>query len=160
MSRELAVVAMSADVAVATFRNVVLCHFRLETPVTCAAMLREAMKALPPTDKTVFFGVIETTSVPPNQAAREAFAKFFEDYSARMAGAIVAIRGTGFRAAMVRTIASGVLHLLPRFRVPFPKHIVGSLEEAAGHAHRLSPELDPDALLGAFRRFSEMAPNQ
>jgi hypothetical protein len=160
MEGDLAALALSPDVAVATFRTAVLCHFRLETPVSCAAMLRAAMNALPPDKPVVFFGIIETTSVPPSQAAREAFAKFFEDYSKRLAGAIITIRGTGFRAAMVRTIASGVLTLLPRFRVPFPKHIVGSLEEAAGHAYRISPELNPAALLAAFDALSQMAPSR
>ena len=55
--------------------------------------------------------------MPSNQEARAAFAKFFEDYSARLACAIVTIRGVGFREAMVRTIAASVLTLLPRFAV-------------------------------------------
>ena len=121
-------------------------------------MLRAAMNTVPEGQKAIFFAVIETTSVPPNQEVRAAFAKFFEDHSARLACAIITIRGVGFRAAMVRTIASSVLTLLPRFRVPFPKHIGGSLEEAAAHANALAPQLSPAALLGAFRALSEMVP--
>ena len=153
---ELRIVTLDKDVSIATHGQAVLCHFRGLTPASAAAILRRALGQLDARRPAIFFAVIETTSTPPDGEARAAFSKFFEDSAERLACAVVAIRGEGFRAAMVRTIASGILHLMPRFRVAFPKHIVASPEEAARLAKESLPALDTTALLHAFTAFSEM----
>jgi hypothetical protein len=53
-------------------------------------------------------------------------------------------------------VASSVLTLLPRFRTSFPKHIVASIEEAAAHAARSSPELERAAIIAAFDELSAL----
>ena len=151
---ELKSVSVSNDVAIATFRHVLICHFRKKTPAVSAATLQTAIQTLPRAEKVVFFGVIEIESDPPDTEARERFTKFFEDNADRFACAIVAYRGEGFRGAMVRTIVSGIFHLMPKFRFAFPRQVVGSLDEGATQALKHAPGLDTAALLAAVRELS------
>jgi hypothetical protein len=157
-SVEPTVIALSNDVSVATFRNVVLCHFRGETPPSCVGAVRSAVWSLPPEQRVLFWGIIETTSTPPDQEARRRFTSFFEEHSNRLAGMIVTYFGEGFRGAVVRAVVSGIVNLAPMSRFAFPRHVVANLDEAAMLAERLSPELDRAALLQAFRTFSVMRP--
>jgi hypothetical protein len=110
-------------------------------------VVRRALRSLGP-GRRVFFAVIETTSVPPDQAVRRAFIKLFEEQAADLAMALVTIRGEGFRVAMVRTIVAGILTLMPRLR--FPKHIGGSLEQAARVVADHVADIDSAGLLAAF----------
>ena len=148
MDSALRIVSVDEDVAVATLHNVVLVHFRGKTTAACVPIVRRAFSAIK--ERLVFFAVIETSSTPPDQAAREAFIKLFDEFGERMAMALVTIRGDGFRAAMVRVISSGILNFI-RFRVRFPKHIGGSIEEAAGRAAEHTDGADAATLLRAFR---------
>jgi hypothetical protein len=148
---ELRIVSVDENVAVATLGNIVFCHFRQLTPSSAIAVVRRAFTSLK--GPVVFFGVIETTSTPPDERAREAFIKLFDEFGERIAAALVTIRGDGFRAAMVRVIASGILNFI-RFRVRFPKHIGGSLEEAASRAAEHASGLDAAAIMSGFHHLS------
>jgi hypothetical protein len=147
MEPALHLVSADGDLAVATFHNVVLVHFRGQTSSAGASVIRRAFAAQK--ERFLFFCVIETASVPPDEAARQSFIKLFDEFGDRLALALVTIRGEGFRAAMVRIISSGILNFI-RFRVRFPKHIGGSLEEAAGRAAEHAEGADAASLLSAF----------
>lgn len=151
MDSALRIVSKDADVAVATFHNVVLVHFRGATPAAAVPVVRRAFSTL--NGPLVFFSVIETESSPPDEAARQGFIKLFDEFGERLALALVTIRGEGFRAAMVRVISSGILNFI-RFRVRFPKHIGASLEEAAGRAAEHTKGVDAASVLGAFRQLA------
>src|SRR5437868_3612317 len=73
--------------------------------------------------KALFFGVVEEESVPPGDDTRKAFTRFFERHSGSIEVCVVAVEGSGFRVALGRTIVTGVMHLMPRFRFPFPRHV-------------------------------------
>jgi hypothetical protein len=157
MSPELHVVSLTNDVAIATFRQVLLVHFRRETPQSSATPIQNALDSIVQRHKAaVFFAVIETESVPPDNEARKAFTRLFEQNNDRLACAVVTYRGEGFRGAAVRTIVSGIM-ILPR-RFKFPRHITGSVDEAASLALRHVPGLDTAALLRAFDELSRMSP--
>jgi hypothetical protein len=153
---ELRIVSVTEGVAVATFGNAVLCQFRGLTDESAVATIRRAFAALltsEPRTKLIFFGAIETSSAPPDEKTRQAFIRMFDDVGEQLAVALVIIRGDGFRAAMVRVIASGILNFM-RFRVRFPKHIGASLEEAASRATEHGQ--DAAQLLSAFRRLMQL----
>jgi hypothetical protein len=140
------------DVTVATLENVVFVHWRGATLPSIVPVLQRAIDAVKRVSaRAVFFAVIEPTSSPPDQATRSAFGRFFEDNADSLAAAVVTIHGEGFRAAMVRTISSAILTLMPRRRVPFPRHIEKSIEDSAQLAAAHTPGLDRQAIVSAFR---------
>ncbi len=90
-----------------------------------------------------FLSVVEASSPPPDQGARQVFAKLSRDLIPSMAVAIIVAEGSGFRAAIVRGVGTG-LSLLTPHRVPF--RFLADVEEAAkelephlrtGGAHQL-----------------------
>jgi hypothetical protein len=150
---ELRVFSLSADAAVASYQNAVICHFRGLTLESLVPAVQRAFTTAAQDGRVVFLAVIETTSPPPDDKARQAFIRMFDEWGDKIAVALVTIRGDGFRAAMVRVISSGILNFV-RFRVRFPKHIGGSMEEAASRAAEHG--MDAAKLLSAFQRLSQM----
>lgn len=111
----------------------------------------KAMRELAPEhSKVLFFGVIEEASAPPDDPTRAALADFYERHAASIVGVVVTVEGTGFRAAMARTIVTTVMHVMPRFRFKFPRHVCSNADEAAARAHQLMPTLDTAGLLRAL----------
>jgi hypothetical protein len=155
---DLDVISLSNDVTVATFQNAILVHYRGETLPGCVEPMRAATKALAGRGKIVFFAVIELTSVPPEQPARRALTRFFEESNDRLSLVVITYRGEGFRGAAVRLVVQAVMSLAPSFRFAFPKHVVGSLEEAAALAQKACPSLDRAQLITAFDALSRMNP--
>lgn len=159
MESDLKVHVLSDQTTIASYRNVLIAHFRGVVKADCRSLLQRAMDELVVKNKSVvFFAVIEAESPPPEQAARQAIASFFEANADKFSSAVIAYRGEGFRAAMVRTVVSGILNLTARVRFPFAKHVVGSPEEAASLALQHSPGLDTAGLLAAFSRLAAMRP--
>lgn len=157
MNRELHVHDLSSDVTVASFRSVLLAHCRGATPAAVVDKFRAAYSAVTlEHPKVVFLAIIETTSHAPNEEARRVFLRFFEDHGAQLACVVFVYRGQGFRGAFVRSIVAGMLDLMPRARVPFPRHVVGSVEEAVVMARKYLPDLDGPALLAAARELCEL----
>lgn len=144
----LKVVTASDDVAVATFANVVLVHFRGKTEPESVGFTRLALRELAAFDKVIFFAVIELASTPPDTEARRLFTKLFSDYKDQLACAVVAFETSGFRGAMVRAVVSTIFTVGLRF--PFPRHVVSSIGEGATLAERALPGLDRLELLAAF----------
>jgi hypothetical protein len=149
MPSELKITSPSTDVTVAAYRNVLFVHFRGATEASCCGPISAAFEQLAAREKgIVFFAVIEEASAKPGDAARKAFAQFFQGAGERMGGAVVAYKGDTFRASMVRTVTSVILNLMSR--TPFPKQTVASVDEAAKAAAKLSPGLDAAAVRRAF----------
>jgi hypothetical protein len=150
MGTALQIVSTSSDVCVAVFRNALLANFRRRTPASAVDLLHTAARSIPRGERVVFFAVIKVDSDAPDNEGRARFTQFFEDHADRLACAIITYRGEGFRGATVRTIVNGIFHLMPRFRFAFPRHVVGSIEEAAALASKYSSALDATTLLAAF----------
>jgi len=64
-----------------------------------------------------FLCVVETTSDPPDQAVRDASAAMISSLGKRLAACACVIEGTGFRAAITRTVLSG-MQLVARNSAP------------------------------------------
>jgi hypothetical protein len=61
-----------------------------------------------------FLCVVEENSAPPNEEARRASARMLEEQGDRLRAAAVVIEGSGFRASIVRSVASGIVWLARR----------------------------------------------
>lgn len=159
MASEVEIVHRSGDVTVARFRETLLVHFRGHTLASAAVALRKARTAIAEAyPRFAFFAVVEAESTPPDQEARRAFVRFFEESAPSLDCLVLAFRGQGFRGAVVRSVVSNMLDLMPRARFAFPRHVVGSVEEAASLVHRHSPGVDTAALIQAFRALTGAPP--
>ena len=98
------------------------------------------------------FAIVEPLSPPPDTDARKALLRFFEQNARDMDALVVAFMAEGFRGAMVRSVVSSVVDLMPRSRFDFPRHTVRSIEEAAAVVPRHAPHIDADALLAAAQQ--------
>jgi hypothetical protein len=156
---ELKIHELSNDTTVGSHRQVLFVHFRGPTLPECGPPMRRAFRELTAKyPSLVFFAVVEEASPPPSQDARQTLADFFAMAAPKLSAAVVTYRGSGFRAAMVRTVVATVLSVMPKARFPFGKHVVGSLEEAAALAARDAPGVEAAALLAAFRELAEARP--
>ncbi|HEX5655622.1 MAG TPA: hypothetical protein VFX59_00435 [Polyangiales bacterium] len=72
--------------------------------------------------------IVEKDAPMPSTEQREAVAVFLRAGSGRTRMSAVVIEGTGFRAAAVRSVVTGLAMLV---RLPYPHEIFGSLDQAA-----------------------------
>jgi hypothetical protein len=72
--------------------------------------------------------IIEKGAPMPSTEQREEVAVFLRSGSGRTRMSAVVIEGTGFRAAAVRSVVTGLAMLV---RLPYPHEIFGTLEQAA-----------------------------
>jgi hypothetical protein len=68
--------------------------------------------------KAGFFCVVEETSGAPEEDVRRASSKMFETLGADLRGVAMIIEGSGFRSALVRSVASGIVMLMPKRVTP------------------------------------------
>jgi hypothetical protein len=72
--------------------------------------------------------IVERDAPMPAPPQREALAVFLRSGGGRTRMSAVVIEGTGFRAAAVRSVVTGLAMLV---RLPYPHEIFGSMEQAA-----------------------------
>lgn len=58
--------------------------------------------------KVAFLCVVETTADPPDQKVRDASASMISSHGKNLAAVALVIEGSGFRAAVTRTVLSGI----------------------------------------------------
>lgn len=146
------VIELSRETTVATLGEVLLVHFRGTTLPSCTIPMAKGRRAIAERyPRFSFFAVVEPGSPAPDHDTRQAMLRFFEDSAPTMDSLVCAFVAEGFRAAMVRTVVSSILDLMPRSRFRFPRHIVRSIEEAAPLVHEHAPKVDTAALIAAFR---------
>ena len=68
--------------------------------------------------RTLFMCVVSTSADPPDQEIRDASAKMVAAHEKNLAGCCCVIEGSGFRAAITRTVLTGIM-LVVRSPVPF-----------------------------------------
>lgn len=138
-----------AQCTVGIVDNVLIVHFLPgPTSTQCLSSWQDGVDRIVKTKKKVlYFGIIETASTPPDAAVREGYTRFFEKNNDNLLGLVITQFGEGFRSAAVRTVISGILNMSPRFRLGFPRHVVGTLQEANSHVMALVPELDAKVIL-------------
>ena len=92
------------------------------------ARLAEVVARAP--GKAGFFCVVEETSAPPNDAARSASSKMLEEHGTNLRAGACVIEGTGFRASIVRSVASGIV-MLARSKSKAPMQYFSSVNQGA-----------------------------
>jgi hypothetical protein len=65
-------------------------------------------------DGVVFLCIIEPTAKPPNDELRLASTQMIQEHGSRILSVAVVIEGDGFRAAITRSVISGMALLHPR----------------------------------------------
>jgi hypothetical protein len=109
-----------------------------------AAALAEVVSSAP--GRAGFVCVVEEGSAPPNEEARKASSKMLESHGANLCGVAVIIEGTGFRASIVRSVASGIV-LLARSKTRAPVSYHATVEEGARWIARHVEVADVHALV-------------
>jgi hypothetical protein len=118
------------DHLIATWRNVVILVWRRETLVAAVDAAQDVYDKLALANPGGLFllTVVEAGAPPPSQEARYALARFLSSGAGRMILSAVVHEGSGFRAAFVRGVVTGLALLA---NLPYPHKVFGSVEEAA-----------------------------
>ncbi len=139
------VIEATKDHVIAVFRRVILIVFERETTLAAAAAYRRALDLL---DGEYPNGIATLTIVAENaplpaQGVREALALAMRAAGKRIQRSAVYFEGDGFRAAVVRGVATGLSRVAT---LPYPHKVFKTIEEAAAW---LAPELGDRELLRA-----------
>jgi hypothetical protein len=118
------------DVAVITWRNIYTVIWRNETTLSASDMVHKRCEefARRHTDGVGMLTVVTANAPMPPAESRERLARFMREGTYIKASA-VAFEGTGFRAAAIRSVVTGLTMLA---RQPFPHKIFATLEDASG----------------------------
>lgn len=132
-------VAISPDYALATWQQIFAVIWRHETTMEGAAHLRAACTAFAKDNPSGIglLTIVEAGAPLPGGPARKEIASFLADASSFIKCSAVIFEGSGFRAASVRSVVTG-LTLVARQAYP---HKVCDLDEAA----RMFAEILPRA---------------
>jgi hypothetical protein len=123
------VMMTSPDVAVGSWRNVLIAEWRLRTTAAQVDDIRFRLETLARVHPTgVFYlALVRDTASPPDDRARRALAQILRNEAGVLLGGAVAFDGSGFRCAFVRSVATSLVMLA---RPAFPFNVC-SLDEAA-----------------------------
>jgi hypothetical protein len=91
--------------------------FEIQKAHLAAAVAREPGRAL-------FMCIVATSADPPDQEIRDASAKMVASHDKNLAGCCCVIEGSGFRAAITRTVLTGIMFII---RSPVPFHFCESV---------------------------------
>lgn len=118
------------DVAIITWRNIYAVVWRNETTLPASEMVHKRCEefARRHPDGVGMLTVVTANAPMPPAESRERLARFMREGTYVMASA-VAFEGTGFRAAAIRSVVTGLTMLA---RQPFPHKIFATLEDASG----------------------------
>ncbi|HSC86569.1 MAG TPA: hypothetical protein VLC09_04835 [Polyangiaceae bacterium] len=127
---EVRVVEIDAHHAKGIAGNMLFCVWRFETQATAYVRARTLLSELGAQHPSGvgLLQVIETTALPPDTSARAEFPKLHDVADRVVKHSSIVHEGTGFKAAAVRTITSGV-YLVSRRK--FPQETFSSLDQAA-----------------------------
>lgn len=90
-----------------------------------ASQLARAVERAP--GKVAFMCVVSPTAEPPDDAERSASAKMISVHGSKLSAVACVIEGSGFRAAITRTVLSGIVFII---RTPSPIRLFESVELA------------------------------
>jgi hypothetical protein len=117
------------DHLIATWSNVVILIWRKETTGVGVAGLQSVYDnhALQNRSGVFLTTIVEEQAETPTQEIRKALARFLEKGGGRTLLSAVVHEGSGFRAAFVRSIVTGVSLLA---KLPYPHKVFSSVNEA------------------------------
>lgn len=114
------VLGNSDGILVAEWENICIAIWRKDSTMTRfnvqKAGLVEVCRNHP--GKTGFLCVVEPTSGVPGDDVRKASGVLFQSLAADLRGIAMIIEGTGFRSAIVRSVASGIVLLMGKRETP------------------------------------------
>jgi hypothetical protein len=138
---------------VGTWRNVVIVLWRVSTlpeDVAFTSDLLARLAKMHPEGVGLFQSVEDTCLERPSGPTKEAIARLLRDGRSYIKASTVLFNGQGFRAAVVRAVATGLISLT---RPGFPHQAHTSIEEAARvHAEHLVPRSVHDAFAAGVER--------
>jgi hypothetical protein len=122
--------ALDKDHCVATWDQVLVQVWRLDTPLRTVTELDSITRAFMAEEprRISSLAIIEATATPPDDAARSALSKFYRELGPQMGAAIVVAEGGGFRSSFVRGVGITLSALAPR---ALGFKFVGTVREAA-----------------------------
>jgi hypothetical protein len=125
----------------ATWDRVLLQIWRLEVTAESVETLRKVGKAFVEQnrDPVSTLSIVESTSPAPSDRLRGALSSFYRELAPYMKEQIVVAEGSGFRAALVRSVGLALSAVAPK---SLPFKFVGGVEEAA---QLIRPHLSPAA---------------
>lgn len=125
----------------ATWDRVLLQVWRLEVTTEAVETLRKIGKAFvyESREPVSTLSIVESTSPAPSDKLRGALSGFYRELAPQMKEQIVVAEGSGFRAALVRSVGLALSTVAPK---SLPFKFVGGVEEAA---MLIRPHLSPAA---------------
>jgi len=117
---DLHIVQTTRDHAVGYLPGAVFYVWRRATTVAGAQLLAQIIReaaAWGQEQQTLLFGVVEATAPPPEAHVRKALGDSLRVGAGVIRASAIAFEGQGFRASMVRAVATGIAMLA---RYPFP----------------------------------------
>ena len=108
---------VTAEYAVASWGPVFICIWEKNTPPEGVERALALANSLRPGSKIATMVVIPEGSPMPEPAAREKLQQLMSDLDARSVGTAMVQEGSGFRAAAVRAVLTGV-HFVSRSKAP------------------------------------------
>lgn len=99
--------------------------------------------------RALFMCVISSKADPPEQDVRDASAKMIVSHDRQLAGCVCVIEGSGFRAAITRTVLTGITTVV---RTPCPFGFVDSVQAGCDWLGKHSPRGSLTGLLEELTR--------
>jgi hypothetical protein len=133
------VLTVTDDHCIAIWRRFLVVVWRKDTTSPAVADFRAALTRLASeTHEVALLTVVEPNAPPPPSDVRDALAAVLAEFGKLIKFSAVAFEGTGFRAAMVRGVVTGLTLLA---RMPYPHKVFAGVPEAARwlipNVHRL-----------------------
>ena len=121
---------MTKDHVLLTWSNVVVAIFRRETTLASVASIQRIYNKCAAAHRRGIYmlTIVEEGAPMPPAEVREALARFLESGSGKTLLSGVVHEGTGFRAAAVRSVVTGLAMLA---RLPYPHRVFASVELAS-----------------------------
>lgn len=114
------IVQKSDGIVMAELETVSIAVWRQDSVLARFMVQRQALVDLAERfpGKVGFLCVVEPTSGAPGEEVRQATSRMFDELSTKLKAIAMVIEGTGFRSALVRSVASGIVMLSRKRTVP------------------------------------------
>ncbi len=124
------ITALDKNHCMAVWESLFICIWRNETTMAGARISREGIRALAESRPKgiALLNVVEPNAPAPPSEVRAALARIMVDFGHALKGSAVVHEGSGFRAAAVRGVVTGLTLLA---RPPFPHKVFATVEEAS-----------------------------
>ena len=124
------IVSLGRDHAIGIWHCFLIQIWRHGTSLDCARTVRDAAKRLAAEREGALATIIvvESGAAMPDGDTRAELARMVDDQKGRMVAAALVHEGSGFRAAAVRAVMTGMMTLAKQ---PFPHHVVANVADGA-----------------------------